>query len=190
MSISRMVRGTLTGATSKGIDEVSDTETAQDSNNSGEGDGSTRLTERDSTNENDGFYTLTEHRNEWQNNQCPFSSLGTTVHGYRPNALKPYRHTNMKNQPFPSKASCSFTLHLAFVLSILSIVMPMTKMSIEAMSEKIPSHNSSDFFQRSEAWVNQTAMNAAPIASAMKKPAAEPMKIYRTKNEVGGNQEV
>ena len=54
----------------------------------------------------------------------------------------------------------------------------MTKMRVEAISEKIPSHSSSDFFHRSEALVNQTAMNAAPIASASNKPMAEPMKIY------------
>jgi hypothetical protein len=42
---------------------------------------------------------------------------------------------------------------------------------------QIPSHRVSDFAHKSEAWVNQTAMNAAPIARAMKRPSADPRKI-------------
>ena len=64
----------------------------------------------------------------------------------------------------------------------------MTKIRVEAISEKIPSHNSSDFFHRSEALVNQTAINAAPIASASNKPMAEPMKIYNAERGERGQR--
>ena len=51
----------------------------------------------------------------------------------------------------------------------------------------VPSHNSSEFDQRFLAWVNQIAMNAPPIATAMAKPTKAPRmtwKIRRGKVEV------
>jgi len=141
----------LTGATGKCINEISNNQTADDSDDSGKGDGSSGLTERDTTDENNGFHTLTEYRNQGQDDQSPLSGLGTTIHIYHIDGLARPKNRKVEHQRFPSKASWSFTLHLAFALSILSIVIPTIKMRIEAISEKIPSHNSSDFFQRSEA---------------------------------------
>lgn len=54
----------------------------------------------------------------------------------------------------------------------------MTKIIREAMRENILSQSSSDFCQRLEALVNQTAMKAAPMESAMRRPRREPANIW------------
>jgi len=51
----------LTGTAGEGIDEVSNDKTANDADDSSERDRSTRLAERDTTDEDNGFHTLTEH---------------------------------------------------------------------------------------------------------------------------------
>jgi hypothetical protein len=54
-----------------------------------------------------------------------------------------------------------------------------TKCGKTISTRNLPSQISSDFFQRSEALVNQIAMNVAPMAAAMRKPSAEPAKIWK-----------
>jgi len=46
-------------------------------------------------------------------------------------------------------------------------------------TRSLPSQSSSDFRQRSEALVNQMAMNVAPMTAATRKPSAEPAKIWK-----------
>jgi len=49
-----------TGTAGEGIDDVSNDKTADDADNSSEGNRSTRLAEGDTANEDNGFHTLTE----------------------------------------------------------------------------------------------------------------------------------
>lgn len=78
--------------TGKGIDDVSNDETTDDPDDSGERDGSSRLAERDTTDEDNSFHTLAEDGNEGQDEQDPLSSLRTTIHVYHTNALTLPRH--------------------------------------------------------------------------------------------------
>ena len=182
----RTQRRRLTGAAGKGIDYISNDGTTDDADDGGEGNGCRRFTERDAANKYYRLYTLSEDGDQGQDKQSPLSDLGTTINSYHTNASKEPKHwKRIYHEPFPSKASWSFTLHLAFALSILSIVIPTTKMRMEATREKIASHNSSDLFHRFAALVNQTAMNAAPIARAINRPTPEPMKIYNATDQRG-----
>lgn len=74
-----------TGATCEGVDDVSNDETADDADDSSERDGSSWLTERDTTYEDNGFHTFTEDGDHRQDEQSPLSSLGTAVNIYRTN---------------------------------------------------------------------------------------------------------
>lgn len=52
-----------TGTTGEGVNEVSNDEPANDADDSSDGDRGGRLAERDTTDEDDGFHTLTEDGN-------------------------------------------------------------------------------------------------------------------------------
>ena len=57
---------------------------------------------------------------------------------------------------------------------------PHSSKCVETISKRsLPSQISSDFFQRSEALVNQMAIKVAPMAAAMRNPRAEPANIWR-----------
>ena len=91
----------LTRTTGEGIDEVSNDKTADDANDSSEGDRSSRLAERDTADEDDGFHTLTEDGDQRQDDQSPFSGLGTAIDSFLANAsIQPRRHRERFNTNF------------------------------------------------------------------------------------------
>ena len=77
-------------------------------------------------------------------------------------------HTDAHNedQDGGDKRECAYDPHSS------NIVKP-------SLPEALPSQISSDFAQRLEAFVNQMAINVAPMAAAMRKPSAEPAKIWK-----------
>ena len=82
----------LTGTAGESIDDVSNDKTANNADDSSEGDSSTRLAKRDTPNEDNSFHTLTEDGDQGQENQGPFSCLSTTIDGFLTNALAQLGH--------------------------------------------------------------------------------------------------
>jgi len=76
----------LTGTAGEGVDDVSNNKTADDADDSSEGNRSTGLAERDTADEDNGFHTLTEDSYQGQDNQGPFSSFSTTIDTFLTNA--------------------------------------------------------------------------------------------------------